>query len=215
MAFRKEPFVWETTNTIGTIDYVLAGEVTNFRPFSVLDDADTFDVTVRMGAQFETGRGAYNSGADSISITEVYNSSNGNAKVDWGAGTKQIYIVYAAAKAVTTGDIENMLASDKDATLTAGFASTSVDDGTKSSGTYTPTYIGGNRRDIVNGGAFTLSAPNAAGDYDLLIQITNNGSAVGSLFINGNSIIATPLHVGSQNHCSLIFSQKNRARLLC
>jgi hypothetical protein len=63
---------------------------------------------------------------------------------------------------------------------------TASDDGTKSSGTYTPTPVGGNFKRIVNGGAFTLAAPTAAGDYTLIIQITNNGSA-GAVTFSGFS----------------------------
>ena len=59
----------------------------------------------------------------------------------------------------------------------AGITSTAADDGTKSSGTYTPSPVGGNMKRIINGGAFTLAAPTLAGDYEMIIQITNNASA--------------------------------------
>lgn len=68
----------------------------------------------------------------------------------------------------------------------AGVVATSDDDGTKSSGTYTPTPVGGNFKDIVNGGAFTLAAPSASGDYSLVIQVTNNASA-GAITFSGFS----------------------------
>lgn len=66
----------------------------------------------------------------------------------------------------------------------AGIVTTADDDGTKSSGTYTPDPAGGNMKRIVNGGAFTLAAPSAAGDYTLVIQITNNASA-GAITLSG------------------------------
>jgi hypothetical protein len=59
----------------------------------------------------------------------------------------------------------------------AGITTTADDDGTFSSGTYTPTPVGGNMKRIINGGAFTLAAPSVAGDYTLVIQITNSGTA--------------------------------------
>lgn len=68
----------------------------------------------------------------------------------------------------------------------AGITTTADDDGTQSSGTYTPTPVGGNMKRIVNGGAFTLAAPSAAGDYTLVIQITNNASA-GAITLSGFS----------------------------
>lgn len=65
-----------------------------------------------------------------------------------------------------------------------GYTTTAVDDGTKSSGTYTPSPAGGNIRKIVNGGAFTLAAPSASGDYTMIIQVTNNSSA-GAITLSG------------------------------
>jgi len=78
------------------------------------------------------------------------------------------------------------LKADTDDNLTAGFTTTAVNDGTKSSGTYTPTPTGGNLKRAVNGGAFTLAAPSATGDYTIIIQITNNGSA-GAITLSGFS----------------------------
>lgn len=70
------------------------------------------------------------------------------------------------------------------ATLDTGFtAPASIDDGTQSSGTYTPSpnpgnyTTGGNWRKIINGGAFALAAPTDAGCFGLTIDITNNASA--------------------------------------
>jgi len=58
-----------------------------------------------------------------------------------------------------------------------GAASASVDDGTLSSGTYTPSPVGGNFRHIINGGAFTLAPPAASGAYTLVIEMVNGASA--------------------------------------
>lgn len=69
-----------------------------------------------------------------------------------------------------------------DAVLTAGYIGTVVDDGTKSSGTYTPSPLGGNLRKIINNGAFTLAAPTQPGDYTMIIQIVNGASAGGITF---------------------------------
>jgi hypothetical protein len=69
---------------------------------------------------------------------------------------------------------------------TLAVTTTADDDGTVSTGTYTPTPVGGNMKRIVNGGAFTLAAPTEAGDYTLIIQITNNASA-GAITLSGFS----------------------------
>lgn len=78
------------------------------------------------------------------------------------------------------------LFADTDDILTAGFAGTDDDDGTQSSGTYTPIYTGGNYKEIVNGGAFTL-AP-MANTSTLVLQITNNASA-GAITTSGWTIV--------------------------
>lgn len=68
--------------------------------------------------------------------------------------------------------------------LTAGYTATADNDGTISSGTYRPDPAGGNLKRMVNGGAFTLAAPTAAGDYTLIVQMTNNASA-GAITVSG------------------------------
>ena len=77
-----------------------------------------------------------------------------------------------------------ILKADTDDNLTAGFTATADNDGTKSSGTYTPAPAGGNLKRIVNGGAFTLAAPTASGDYTIVVQMTNNASA-GTVTVSG------------------------------
>lgn len=73
-------------------------------------------------------------------------------------------------------------ASDTD--ITAGYNVATVDDGTKSSGTYTPTPAGGNFKKIANNGAFTLAAPSASNCYNLTVDITNGASA-GAITFSG------------------------------
>lgn len=77
-----------------------------------------------------------------------------------------------------------ILKADTDDNVTAGYTATADDDGVKSSGTYTPDPAGGNLKRIVNGGAFTLAAPTAAGDYTIVVQMTNNASA-GTITVSG------------------------------
>lgn len=61
--------------------------------------------------------------------------------------------------------------------LSGGITSSVDDDGTKSSGTYTPTITDENFKKIVGNGAFTLAAPTDATGYSLAILITNGASA--------------------------------------
>lgn len=67
------------------------------------------------------------------------------------------------------------LKSDASATLSAGYAETTFNAGTKTTGTFTPDESDGNFQRAINGGAHTLSPPN--NDTSLVIQYTNNSSA--------------------------------------
>ena len=85
--------------------------------------------------------------------------------------------------------------------LTAGFTSANDDDGTKSTGTYTPVVAEGNCKEITNGGAFTLSPPSPATDEWIHIDlyIVNNGTAgaittSGFTQVTGDSFTTTDTH---------------------
>lgn len=76
-------------------------------------------------------------------------------------------------------------------TLEGGFtAPASINDGTFASGSYTPSpqtgsnANGGNWRQIMNGGAFTLNAPTDAGCFSMVVEI-QNGSGAGAITFSG------------------------------
>ena len=110
------------------------------------------------------------------------------------------------------------LKADTDDTLSGGFQYTADADGTKTSGTYTPAYTGGNVKTATNGGGHTL-APQS-GDGTLIIQYTNDGSA-GSIttsgwdIVTGDSLTTTSGHdfmmyltvVGSFQHLHIVALQ--------
>jgi len=69
-------------------------------------------------------------------------------------------------------------------TVSGGFVGASVDDGVKSSGTYTPSPTGGNFRHITNNGPIVIAAPTALGDFVMIIEVTN-GATAGAVTISG------------------------------
>jgi hypothetical protein len=89
------------------------------------------------------------------------------------------------------------LKADTDDTLTAGFAATADADGTKTSGTYTPTTAGGNFKTATNGGSHTLAPQSEVST--IVIQYTNDGSA-GTITtsgwdkVSGDSLTTTSGH---------------------
>ena len=103
--------------------------------------------------------------------------------------------------------LDARVTSSADDTLSAGYTTTAVDDGTKSSGTYTPSPAGGNMRRAVNGGAFTLAAPTASGDFTLVVQITNNASA-GAITLSGFSKLSGDNFTTTDGHDFFVFITK-------
>jgi hypothetical protein len=131
--------------------------------------------------------------ANVITLEEVSTPSapsSGSDKLYFKAGGK----LYALASA---GSEVVILKATGDETLLAGFDATSIDDGTKSSGTFTPTFKGGNFRRYVNGGAHTLAPP--SGEGTMILQVTANGSAgtittSGFTKVTGDTITTTSGH---------------------
>jgi hypothetical protein len=101
--------VQETTNTTGTGAYTLEGAVAGFQTFaSVASDTDTVYYSITDNVDFEVGLGTYASGADTIARTTVLSSSNAGSAVNWGAGTKNIFLTYPADKAVVEDASNNV-----------------------------------------------------------------------------------------------------------
>lgn len=102
--------VKETTTTTGTGDLTLAGAATGFRTFnSALGIGFVFDYCIEAvdgsgvptGA-WEVGRGRL-SGSTTLVRERVYSSSNANALVNLGAGTKNVFCTMAAQRGYTQG----------------------------------------------------------------------------------------------------------------
>lgn len=92
MAFKLPSRVKETTVTTGTGTYTLAGAVNQFQTFAAagLANGDECFYYVEGGSDREVGVGTYSAGT--LARTEIIESSNGDAAVSWGAGTKTIGI---------------------------------------------------------------------------------------------------------------------------
>ena len=102
MALVLKDRVLETSQTSGTGTLTLAGPVNNFQSFSsaigngnttyyaIVDDADN---------QWEVGIGTVS--ASALSRDTVYASSNGGAKVNFGASIKQVFCDYPASKVIS------------------------------------------------------------------------------------------------------------------
>lgn len=93
--------VQETTATEGTDDYELTGAVGGYQSFAeALGGVLTVPYAAQYanstdGSDWECGLGTFN-GTDTLVRTTVTASSNGGDPVDWGAGTKRIFVTMTA-----------------------------------------------------------------------------------------------------------------------
>lgn len=94
--------VQETTTTTSTGTYTLAGAVTGYQAFSVIGNANTTYYAVTDGTDWEVGIGTYTLSGTTLSRDTILESSNSGNAVNWGAGTKNIFVTYPAERAVFT-----------------------------------------------------------------------------------------------------------------
>ena len=101
MALVLKDRVKETTTTTSTGTYTLAGAVTGFQSFSVVGDGNTTYYTVTDGTDWEVGIGTYTSSGTTLSRDTILESSNSGSAVNWGAGSKDVFLTYPAERSVS------------------------------------------------------------------------------------------------------------------
>ena len=101
MAFKLNDRVKETSTTTGTGAFTLAGAVTGFETFSAGiggDNTTYYCIFLTGTAEFEVGFGTLNSGASTLTRTNIISSSNSDAAVNFSAGTKEVFCTVPGAK---------------------------------------------------------------------------------------------------------------------
>ena len=101
MALVVNDRVKETSTTTGTGTLTLDGAVTNFETFSTaIGNTNTtyYSIVSQDGSDFEVGLGTV--GAGTLSRDTILSSSNSDAAVNFGIGTKDVFCTLPASKAV-------------------------------------------------------------------------------------------------------------------
>lgn len=103
--------VMETTTTTGTGTVTLAGAVTGHRTFgAALSDADQLYYAIESAdlTAWEVGIGTYTASGTTLSRDTILASTNSNSAVNFGAGTKRVFLTvpaHAFEGIAETGDI--------------------------------------------------------------------------------------------------------------
>jgi hypothetical protein len=94
--------VRETSATTGTGTITLAGAVYGYQSFSAVGNANQTYYTIfdQTSGAWEVGIGTYTSSGTTLSRTTVLSSSNGGALVNFGVGTKDVFVDYPAGRSV-------------------------------------------------------------------------------------------------------------------
>jgi hypothetical protein len=94
--------VKDTTITTGTGTITLSGSApAGFQSFEVIGNGNTTYYTIAGGSQWEVGVGTYTASGTTLSRDTVLSSSaGGTTKVDFSAGTKDVFVTYPAERSV-------------------------------------------------------------------------------------------------------------------
>ena len=113
--------VKETTTTTGTGTVTLAGAASGYQSFSVIGNGNQTYYTIadQTGNNWEVGIGTYTSSGTTLSRTTVLASSNSGSLVNFGAGTKDVFVTYPAGRAAFGGGSAGILTNN--ATISQSF----------------------------------------------------------------------------------------------
>lgn len=100
MALVLKDRVKETTTTVSTGTYTLAGAVVGYQAFSVIGNGNTTYYAVTNGTDWEVGIGTYTLSGTTLSRDTILESSNSGNAVNWSAGVKEIFCTYPAERSM-------------------------------------------------------------------------------------------------------------------
>jgi hypothetical protein len=102
MAIVLKDRVKETSTTTGTGAITLLGAVEGYQAFSAIGDGNTtyYAIYNAEDGSWEVGTGTYTASGTTLSRDTVFESSNAGSLVNFGAGTKDVFVTYPAERAI-------------------------------------------------------------------------------------------------------------------
>ncbi len=92
MTFVLKDRIKVTSTTTGTGTFSLGAASSGYQDFSGIGNGNQTYYTITNGTAWEVGIGTYTSSGTTLSRDYVLASSNSGAKVDWAAGSKDVYV---------------------------------------------------------------------------------------------------------------------------
>mgnify|MGYP003345883095 CR=1 FL=1 len=230
MAFVIADRVRETSTTTGTGNFTLGGAVDRFRTFaSVLSTGDTTYYTIadQSGVGWEVGIGTFTS-PSTLARTTILSSSNAGSAVNFGAGSKDVFITLPASRTVTSfsaGTTGFTPSSDSYGAITlAGTL------GAPNGGTGQTTYAVGDLlyasttsalsklADVATGNALISGGVGVAPSYGKIgltthvsgtLPVGNGGTGTATTFTTGSVVFAGASGVYTQNNSQIFWDNTN------
>ena len=148
MALIVKDRIKENFTTTGTADFTLGGAFLGFQTFAVIGDANTtyYAAVDQTTGDWEVGVGTYSSTGPTLTRDTVLESSNSGSKVNFAAGSKDVFCTYPAERSVylsAAGLAVDVLDIGTLGTTTANITTANI-----TAGTVTTTPASGN--DLVN-----------------------------------------------------------------
>ena len=193
MALVLKDRVKETTTTTGTGTVTLAGAAAGFQSFLVVGNGNqTFYAIVdTTSGSWEVGVGTYTASGTTLSRATVVSSSNAGSLVNFGAGSKDVFVTYpssravyldAAGSAVTTLDIGTL------GTSTANITTANITAGTVATAPVNNTDIVNKQyADAIASGIHFHEAVSLATTAALPANTYNNGTSGVGATLTGNA----------------------------
>jgi len=188
MALAINNRVRETTATTGVGAVTLAGAVDGFQTFAAgIGNSNTtyYAISLNTANEWEVGLGTLNSDSSTLTRTTVLESSNGDAAVDFAAGSKEVFCTLPSEKALyldASGALANATVIT-DANINAS--------GSASSSTF---LRGDNSWTAISGGSVTTAGETfdnyneISSSVDTTLVATKNYYLMGAIDVSGSAV---------------------------